>query len=87
MLKKIVAIAKILIYSAPVKITEDHITLRPVGVVRSEIKEPSLRADDDGLTRQVQVQQEKEYRKKLKTLVSELVKHKKSKQRSRGWIE
>ena len=51
----------------------DPIILRPVGVVRSEIKEPMLRAGNDGLTRQVQNEQEKEYHKKLKTLVSELV--------------
>jgi tRNA-Thr(GGU) m(6)t(6)A37 methyltransferase TsaA len=53
--------------------TAEYITLRPVGIVHSEIKEPMLRAGDDGLTRQVRMQQENEYHEKLKTLVSELV--------------
>ena len=52
---------------------EEHITLRMVGIVRSEIKELSLKAGDDGLTRQVQMQQEKEYHKRLMTNISELV--------------
>lgn len=30
----------------------EPITLRPVGIVRSEIKEPMLKAGDDGLGRQ-----------------------------------
>lgn len=51
----------------------DLITLRPVGIVRSEIKAPMIKAGEDGLTRELREQQEKEYRKKLKTLVSEVI--------------
>lgn len=51
----------------------DPIILKPVGIVRSEIKEPTLKAGDDGLTWQVRAQQEKNYRQKLKTIISELV--------------
>ena len=50
------------------------ITLVPVGIVRSPIKDPTLKAGDDGLARQVRMpQEEKAYRKKLETAVSELV--------------
>ena len=41
------------------KPTVEPIILKPVGIVRSEIKEPMLRAGDDGLTRPVRMQQEK----------------------------
>ena len=52
----------------------DSITLVPVGIVRSPIKEPTLNAGNEGLTRQVQSPQaEKAYRKKLESSVSELV--------------
>jgi len=51
----------------------DSIILTPIGMVRSEIKEPILKANEDGLTRELRSQQEKEYRKKLKTLVSEVL--------------
>jgi len=51
----------------------DPITLVPVGIVRSPIKEPTLKACDNGLTRQVQRQQEKAYHKRLESSVSEIV--------------
>lgn len=53
--------------------TMEPVTLTPVGIVRSEIKEPMLRADEEGLSLEERNQRVTEMRIKLKTLVSELV--------------
>ena len=54
--------------------TADPITLVPVGIVRSPLKEPTLQAGDDGLARQVRMpQEETAYREKLESSVSEIV--------------
>lgn len=51
----------------------DLITLRPVGIVHSEIKEPTLKTGNDGLARQVRKQQEKAYHEKLENVICEIV--------------
>lgn len=54
-------------------IAMEPVTLTPVGIVHSELKEPMLRADEDGLSLEERNQKVGEMRRRLKTLVSELV--------------
>lgn len=53
--------------------TMKPITLTPVGIVRSEIRKPMLRADEDGLSLEERNRKVTELRVKIKTLVSELI--------------
>ena len=49
------------------------IELRPVGVVRSEVKKPMLRADNDGITLDQRLGDAREEHQRIKTLVSEIL--------------
>ena len=51
----------------------DPMTVMPMGIVRSRIKEPILRADKDGLSLKERMQKVREHHQMLKTLVSELI--------------
>lgn len=51
----------------------ESLTLNPVGVVRSDIKKPMLRADEEGLSVEEREHKVKEHRRMLKTLISEIV--------------
>jgi len=53
--------------------TMESITLTPVGIVCSELKEPMLRADEDGLSLEERNEKVRAHHRKLKTLVSELI--------------
>ena len=49
------------------------IRMRPVGVVRCELKDPSLRATEDGLVMEERMQQARERHAMIMSMVSELV--------------
>lgn len=49
------------------------VTLTPVGIICSEIKEPTLRADEDGLSPAERNRKTETHRTRLKTMVSEIV--------------
>jgi len=50
-----------------------EIILKPVGVIRSEIKEPVLRSDSDGITMKEKLKNVKAQRDKIRTMTSEIV--------------
>ncbi|SLM31892.1 conserved hypothetical protein [Desulfamplus magnetovallimortis] len=50
-----------------------EITLRAVGFVKSEIKEPVLRADNNGITLEEKLKKVKIENDKIKTMISEIV--------------
>ncbi len=50
-----------------------EIILQPVGVIRSEIKEPVLRSDSDGITMKEKLKNVKAQRDKIRTMTSEIV--------------
>lgn len=50
-----------------------EIVLKPVGFVRSEIKEPGLKSGKDGITLQEKISNVKIEHAKIKNLISEIV--------------
>jgi tRNA (adenine37-N6)-methyltransferase len=49
------------------------IVLKPVGFIRSEIKEPVLRSDKDGITLKEKLKHVRAERDKIRTMISEIV--------------
>jgi len=49
-----------------------EIVLKPVGIIRSEIKEPVLRADSNGITLKEKIRHVRAERDRIRTLISEI---------------
>jgi len=54
------------------KTVMNDIVLKPVGIIRSEIKEPVLRSDKDGITLKEKLKNVRAERDKIRTLISEI---------------
>ncbi|OQX25802.1 MAG: tRNA (N6-threonylcarbamoyladenosine(37)-N6)-methyltransferase TrmO [Desulfobacteraceae bacterium IS3] len=50
-----------------------EIVLKPVGIIRSEIREPVLRSDKDGITLKEKLKHVRAERDKIRTMISEIV--------------
>ncbi|MBU2621154.1 MAG: tRNA (N6-threonylcarbamoyladenosine(37)-N6)-methyltransferase TrmO [Proteobacteria bacterium] len=50
-----------------------EIVLKPVGIIRSEIKEPALRSDKDGITLKEKLKNVRAERDKIRTMTSEII--------------
>ena len=53
--------------------TFSEIIIKPIGVIRSEIKEPVLRSDSKGITLKEKLKNVRVERDKIRTMTSEII--------------